>query len=74
MLLAAAAGTSISASAEKPLRLYLPQEVRLDGDTAELGRVGILLGDPALIEKAGRFRWARLRWKGSGFWWTATPF
>jgi flagella basal body P-ring formation protein FlgA len=52
LLLAAAAGTSISASAEKPLRLYLPQEVRLDGDTAELGRVGILLGDPALIEKA----------------------
>lgn len=45
-------GAGMSAQAEKPLRIYLPQEVRLDGDAVELGRVGILLGDASLIETA----------------------
>ena len=47
LLVAAAA-----VAAEKPLRIYLPQEVRLDSASVELGRVGILLGEPALVEKA----------------------
>lgn len=51
-LIALLMGVSASASANKPLRIYLPQEVRLDSETVLLGRVGILLGDAALTEKA----------------------
>lgn len=40
------------AATERPLRIYLPQDIRLDGETATLGHVGILLGDAALVEKA----------------------
>lgn len=43
---------SAMAATERPLRIYLPQEVRVDGDSAELGAVGILLGETTLIEKA----------------------
>ncbi|HDS84155.1 MAG TPA: flagellar basal body P-ring formation protein FlgA [Phycisphaerales bacterium] len=41
-----------AAVAERPLQIYLPQEIRLDDQTVELGRVGILLGDAELVEKA----------------------
>ena len=44
--------TAAAYGAERPLQIYLPQEVRLDGEAVELGRVGILLGDTALVEKA----------------------
>lgn len=43
---------SAAVATQRPLRIYLPQEVRVDGDSAELGHVGILLGEAALIEKA----------------------
>jgi len=40
------------AAAEKPLRIYLPQESQVDDQTVVLGRVGILLGDAELKAKA----------------------
>lgn len=42
----------ILAAAEKPLRIYLPQEKQLDDTTVLLGRIGILMGDPAMVDKA----------------------
>lgn len=43
---------AMSAAADKPLRIYLPQETQITGTTASLGSVGILLGDPALVAQA----------------------
>lgn len=43
----------ILAAAEKPLRIYLPQESQVDAETILLERVGILLGDAELKAKAG---------------------
>ena len=42
----------VGTAAEKPLRIYLPAEVQLEGELVELGCVGILLGDASLVEKA----------------------
>ncbi len=52
LLLWMAVGMIPLCAAERPLQIYLPQEIRLEGQTVELGQIAILLGDDALIEKA----------------------
>ena len=56
------------AAAEKPLRIYLPQEVRLDSASVDLGHVGILLGDPLLIEKAQSVQLGTFAVEGQTLW------
>lgn len=61
-------GAAAAIAAEKPLRIYLPQEVRLDTASVELGRVGILLGDPALVEKAQAVQLGAFAVEGQALW------
>lgn len=44
-------GAGLASTAEKPLRIYLPAEVRVEGESVELGQIGIVLGDTPLVEK-----------------------
>jgi flagella basal body P-ring formation protein FlgA len=61
-------GAAALAATEKPLRIYLPQEVRLDSASVDLGRVGILLGDPSLIEKAQSVQLGTFAVEGQTLW------
>ncbi len=44
--------SAMQAAADKPLRIYLPEEKQLESTTVLLGKVGILMGDPVLVAKA----------------------
>lgn len=59
-LLVAVGGIAADESSDSGLRIYLPREIVIDGDTPRLGQISIIRGDESLVAKANGIALGRL--------------